>query len=758
MINSTILSNLNEEQKLPASTVDGAILVTAGAGSGKTRMLTHRIAHMVKELDIEPKNILAITFTNKAANEMKERLEKMIDSTDGMWVCTFHAMCSKILRFDINLLGYTKSFSIYGDNEKNNTIKRIIAEKKTDINAETFAWHISNAKNNLMTPEEYSRYIHDKKKCEMITSVYREYEENLFKANALDFDDLLVKTFELLTKFPITLEYYQNKFKYIHVDEFQDTNTAQYKLVKLLSGKYKNVFAVGDEDQCIYSWRGAEVANVKQFTIDYAGCKVFKLEQNYRSTKKIIALANKLIKNNVSRIEKQLWTANNEGAEIDLKMTYNDTEEAEFVAEKIKFLVQNSGYKYKDFTILMRINALSRIVEEKLLTYNIPYKIFGGFKFFERKEIKDTTAYLHLLANPNDTEATIRMLGFPKKGIGDVSVGELMSVAEQNNVSVMDVINNTAEYPVSNALAKKLEPIRDLFVDLNKHMTEMPLEEFVGYMVDRVDIKNAIGAKTEEDINKCMNIDDFVKSVSEFAEANEGATIDDFLQSITLMRDIDTLDEEDNYVSLMTIHSAKGLEFNTVFLIGLNDGLFPLSRAINSSNPNDLEEERRLMYVAITRAKEKLFLSRPKMKFSYETKHMDYAVHSRFLEEMFDDLKKKPLAYNGNVIHTNLDDSGFGNVLNQNARRESLSHNMSSHINVVNVSGSTTATSSNQNKISPADYNKYRNGKRVKHPHFGEGTITLGITDFASAFVTVKFDSVGIKTLSLKYANLELLD
>ena len=760
MTNSTILSNLNEEQKLPASTIDGAILVTAGAGSGKTRMLTHRIAHMVQELDISPKNILAITFTNKAANEMKERLERMIDSIEGMWVCTFHAMCSKILRFDIGLLGYTKSFSIYGDNEKTNTIKRIIADKNSDINVETYAWHISNAKNNLMTPEEYSKYIHDKKKCEAITRVYREYEENLFKANALDFDDLLVKTFELFVKFPETLEYYQNKFKYIHVDEFQDTNTAQYKLVRLLSGKYKNVFAVGDEDQCIYSWRGAEVANVKQFTIDYTGCKVFKLEQNYRSTKKIIALANKLIKNNVSRIEKQLWTANNEGAEIDLKMTYNDIEEAEFVAEKIKFLVQNSGYKYKDFTILMRINALSRIVEEKLLTYNIPYKIFGGFKFFERKEIKDTVAYLHLLANPNDTEATIRMLGFPKKGIGDVSVSELMNVAQQNNVSVMDIINNPGEYPISNAISKKLEPIRDLFVDLNKNMNQMPLEEFASYMVDRVDIKNAIGSKTEEDINKCMNIDDFVKSVSEFAEANEGATIDEFLQSITLMRDIDTLDEEDNYVSLMTIHSAKGLEFNTVFLVGLNDGLFPLSRAINSNNPNDLEEERRLMYVAITRAKEKLFLTRPKMKFNYETKDIRPAPHSRFLEEMFDDLKKKPTAYNGNVIHTNLDDSGFGSVLSSNARKENLSHNMSSHINVVNVSGSSqvSSNSSSQNKISPTEYNKYKTGRKVRHQHFGEGIITLGITDFASAFVTVKFDTVGIKTLSLKYANLEIIE
>lgn len=753
-----ILSNLNEEQKLPASTIDGPVLVTAGAGSGKTRMLTHRIAYMVKSLGINPSNILAITFTNKAANEMKERLSAMIDNLGDMWVCTFHAMCSKILRYNISLLGYTSSFSIYGDTEKSRTIKRILENKKTDINAETFAWHISNAKNNLFSPEKYSEFIRDKKKCEIITSVYKEYEQELKKANALDFDDLLVKTYELLVQNPDTLNYYQNKFKYIHVDEFQDTNTAQYKLIKLLAGENNNVFAVGDEDQCIYSWRGAEVANVKQFTIDFKGCKIFKLEQNYRSTKKIISLANKLIKNNSSRIEKNLWTDNEDGAEVEFKQTYNDIEEAEYVAEKISNLVEN-GSQYKDIAILMRINALSRVLEEKLLTYNIPYKIFGGFKFFERKEIKDTVAYLHLLTNPNDTDATIRMLGFPKKGIGDVTIAEIQRIAEENSVSMMDIINNPEKFQISNALIKKLVPIQELFVDLNTKMSEMPLDEFAIYMIDKVQIKEAIGTKTEEDENKCLNIDDFVKSITEFTEANEGVGIDDFLQSITLMRDIDSLDDEENYVTLMTIHSAKGLEFNTVFLIGLNDGLFPLSRAINSADPNELEEERRLMYVAITRAKKKLFLSRPKVKFNYESKRMDFAVQSRFLEEMFDELKNKK--QNSSIFKTSLDESGFGNVLSKAQTRENLSQNMASHINVVNVSGNSNLTSnnlSNNNKISPSEYSKYKTGVKVKHQHFGNGIITLGVTDFASAFVTIKFESVGIKTLSLKYANLEIIN
>ena len=768
---NTILDNLNDEQRMPAKQVEGAVLVTAGAGSGKTRMLTHRIAYMVKELDISPNNILAITFTNKAANEMKERLEKMIDSIGDMWVCTFHAMCSKILRYNISLLGYTKSFSIYGDAETDRVIKRIlekpeikslfggIKKLEEEMSVKTLAWHISNAKNNLMKPKTYSKYIRDEKKCRIITSVYSDYEDTLFASNALDFDDLLVKTYELLTKHPDTLEFYQNKFKFIHVDEFQDTNTSQYELVKLLAGKHKNVFAVGDEDQCIYSWRGAQVGNVKQFTIDFEGCKIFKLEQNYRSTKKIISLANKLIKNNNNRIDKNLWTGNEEGAEVELKQNYNDIEESEQIAQTIKYLVTEEGYKYSDFAVLMRVNALSRELEKHLLTYNVPYKIYGGQKFYERKEIKDTTAYLYLLANPNDNEAAIRMFSFPKKGIGDTSVASIIEIAKQNSVSIMDVVNNASEFGVSNALANKLAPIRDLFVELNKQKENMPLEDFVEFVIEKVGVKDAIGTKTEEDETRCLNVDGLINDAKAFAELNEGAGVDEFLQSITLMRDIDSMNDEDNFVSLITVHAAKGLEFNVVFLMGLNDGLFPLSRAINSTNPNDLEEERRLMYVAITRAKKKLFLTRPKIKFNYETKSIGYTMVSRFLEEMFDDLKKKPQS--SMAYHSTLEDTGFGNTLSQNSKRESLDQRMSSHINIVNVAGSsatTNNTSITSAKVSASDYSKYKKGTKVRHNHFGEGVVSVGVTDFASAFVTIQFDKVGIKTLSLKYASLEIID
>ena len=756
---SEILKKLNDEQREPASVIDGPVLVTAGAGSGKTRLLTHRIAYMVKEKGIFPNQILAITFTNKAANEMKERLGKMIDGAENMWICTFHAMCSRILRREIGLIGYTKSFSIYGDTEKNRVIKRIIEAKEIDMNAETFAWHISNAKNNLMSAGEYSKYIHDKKKCEIITKVYLEYESELFKANALDFDDLLVKTYKLFKENPDTLNFYQNKFKYIFVDEFQDTNTAQYELVKLLAGDNKNIFAVGDEDQCIYSWRGAQVENVKRFTKDFENCKIFKLEQNYRSTKNIINVANKVIKFNHSRIDKNLWTNNDNGSEIEIKQTYNDIEEAEFIAEKINDLVEDGEKKYSDFAILMRVNSLSRIIEEKLLTYNIPYRVYGGYKFFERKEIKDTTAYLYLIENPNDTEATLRMLSFPKKGIGDVSISNLIEIAENNNISVLNLIMNAEKYGVSGSLLSKLKTIQDLFNDLNEKKEAMDLNEFVEYLIKRVGIKEAIGTKTEDDLNKCLNIDDFVKSVNEYSSANQDASIDDFLQSITLMRDIDSMNESDDFVSLLTIHSAKGLEFDTVFIVGLNDGLFPLSRAINSPDPNDLEEERRLMYVAITRAKNKLFLSRSKVKFNYESKKTEYTMPSRFLPEMFDDFKQKSSA----VLKSNINENGFDSYLSQRARKQSLDEKMSSHANIVNVSGNinnsqSSAYESVSQVVKANDYSKFKKGTRVRHAHFGDGVVTLGVTDFASAFVTINFEKVGIKTLSLKYAKLEIIE
>lgn len=746
MVESYILSNLNEEQKAPASVVEGAVLVTAGAGSGKTRMLTHRIAHLCTDLGVKPYNILAITFTNKAANEMRTRLEKMIDDADQIWICTFHAMCSKILRREISQLGYTSNFTIYSDVEKTRTIKRLLESKNTNINADTIGWHISNAKNHLLSPDEYSKNIFDPRKREVITDVFKQYEAELKKCNALDFDDLLNKTYELFISHPDTLAYYQNKFQYIHIDEFQDTNRSQYEIVKLLAETNQNIFVVGDEDQCIYSWRGADVTNVTNFIDDFKDVKVFKLEQNYRSSKKILEVANKLIKRNRNRIDKKLWTENGEGQNVEKHITYNDSEEAEYVAGTIKSLVEYSGYKYNDFAILMRVNAMSRALEEKMITYGVPYKLYGGFKFFERKEIKDVIAYLRLLDNPSDNDATRRMLSFPKKGIGEATIAQLSVIADELGISMFETImQNKLPQPTN----KKFDQVRTLFADLKQKADSMPLYEFVEYMVGRVDFKGAIGNKTEEDENKQLNIDDFLLSVKEFADANTTADLEEYLQSITLMRDIDELNEDDDYVSLITVHAAKGLEFRVVFVVGLNDGLFPLSRAINSQDENELEEERRLMYVAITRAKERLYLTRSKTRFSFETKRTEYTTPSRFLIELGfaerSEVERKS-------SYPKFNDDDIGNFSGSSSLDRVYSTSSTSSYKP------TITTPTITPKVQKQDYSLFKRGTIVEHSHFGRGVVTVEVTDFSAGFVTIKFDSVGVKTLSLKYADLKIIN
>ena len=750
---NSILDNLNEEQKKPAAVQNGAVLVTAGAGSGKTRMLTHRIAYLIDELSVPAYHILAITFTNKAAGEMKSRIERMVSSADDAWICTFHAMCSRILRMHAEELGYDRHFTIYGDVEKDRVIKRFLDSKNTNVTVDTVNYHISNAKNHLMTPEEYASKMPQSYKKDVIIDCFMAYEKELKKSNALDFDDLLVKVYQLFVEKPHILEKYQDRFTYIHVDEFQDTNYAQYRLVQLLSAKHKNVFVVGDEDQCIYSWRGALSSNVLSFSRDFAPVQVFKLEQNYRSTKKILEKANHLIKRNVSRLDKNLWTENPEGAKVEEYSSYNEAEEAEYVADCINNLVTFGSYNFKDFAILMRVNALSRAVEEKLLTYNIPYKVYGGHKFFERKEIKDTIAYLKLLSNPADDEAALRMLGFPKKGLGEVAISQITELAEVNGCPIMDIIMQPEHTLGMTALAKKLEPVRALFADLRQHKEILPLYELTEYTIARVGIKEAIGKKTEEDENRLLNIDDFLLSVKEYSDSNTTADLDEFLQGITLMRDIDSLNDDDDYTTVLTVHSAKGLEFKVVFIIGLNDGLFPLARAITSPNANDLEEERRLMYVAITRAKERLYLTRARTRFNFEKKCIEYTAPSRFLTEIADEPEKLTLA----------DVEASENYV----RRASTDYNLSSRLNVVDVSGIKKEKKesygsmpiSMQEQAKPKiNYSAYKRGTRVRHPHFGEGVVTIEVTDFAGGFVTVNFESVGSKTLSLKYAKLEIIE
>lgn len=757
---STILDKLNEEQREPAVNTEGPVLVTAGAGSGKTRLLTHRIAHLVQDKGVFPYNILAITFTNKAASEMKERLGALVDNVQDMWICTFHAMCSKILRVHAREVGLSSNFSIYGDAEKDRVVKRLLAQdaeflalEKNKLKLDTVCWHISNAKNELISPTDYAEKIAGEKYGAIIARAYISYQKELLNSNAVDFDDLLVKVYELFKDCPSVLEAYQNRFKYIHVDEFQDTNEVQYKLVLMLGKSHKNIFVVGDEDQCIYSWRGAKFTNVQKFIDDHSpDIKIFKLEQNYRSTASILNVANEIIKNNRNRLEKQLWTENEGGEKINYYSPYNDLEEAEYVAMNIKKLVTEEGYSYRDFAVLMRINSLSRVVEEKFLNYQIPYDVYGGFKFFERKEVKDTLSYLKLIGNNKDNDSFVRAISFPKKGIGDASIEKILRASTDTGLSAYEVAKTGTG--IEPSLAKKLAPIMANFELVNAEKDNMSISSIMTRLIDLFGIKSAFSRSVEEELSKIMNIETLEKSIIEFEEANDDASIENYLQSITLSRDIDDMNEEDNHVSVMTIHSAKGLEFKVVYVIGCVEGVLPLSRAVNSADPNELEEERRLMYVAVTRAKEKLTLTRPSSRFSFETRRTEGTVESRFIKEagLIRSLEPKRRAENEDYsFERGSRNFAFGGGYTRTGNSSGYSSFDDDEI----VEEKPRETIS-KDKIDL--YKSFKLGTRVFHKSFGEGVVTVEVSDFVGAFVTIRFETVGVKTLSLKFAPLTILD
>lgn len=760
----SIIEELNEEQQKPALQTEGAVLVTAGAGSGKTRLLTHRIAHLIQDKNVNPSNILAITFTNKASSEMKERLEKLLGGeVSGMWIYTFHSMCSKLLRFHAERVGLSSNFSIYGDSERDRLIKRILSDdsdfiklEKNKLKPDHVGWHISNAKNELLSPELYAVKIKNDPYVGIITRTYVEYQKELLCANAVDFDDLLVKAYELLEQNEDIRDYYQEKFKYIHVDEFQDTNVVQYELVRMLGAKYNNVFAVGDEDQCIYSWRGAKFTNVQKFIDDNKGIHIYKLEQNYRSSEKILNAANKIIKNNSNRLDKNLWTDKKGGEEVKFFTAYNDLEEAEFVASKIKKLVSDGSRKYSDFAVLMRINSLSRVLEEKFLNYQIPYVVFGGFKFFERKEIKDSLAYLKFVSNPKDNDSLLRILAFPKKGIGEATAMKLLQASAGTNLSCYEIIKNGIA--LDPQTIKKVKPIIDSLDVYIQNKESFTISTLTDKLFDEFGVKTVFSRLIEEELTKIMNIETLQKSILEFEEANEGAKIEDYLQSVTLSRDVDDLDDKNNAVSLMTIHSAKGLEFNVVFIVGLVEGVIPLSRAIYSLDNNELEEERRLMYVATTRAKEELYYTRPTTKFNYETKRTEGTQVSRFLKESgVKGIETNSRAEYGEATLYENSGSRFGS-------RSGATYSGRSTVSYKNQTldellGGVEAEE--KPKISGAtinEYRKYKVGTVVMHKSFGRGVVMVGVTDAISGFVTVKFDSVGSKTLSLKFAPLSIME
>ncbi|MCR4577015.1 MAG: UvrD-helicase domain-containing protein [Clostridiales bacterium] len=628
----TDLTQLNPEQRKAAQTIDGAVLILAGAGSGKTRALTYRMAHMLDE-GIPAWQILMITFTNKAAREMRERVDRLCGGkADDAWIMTFHACCARILRRDIEKLGYKREFSIYDEDDKTVVIKRIC--KQLNINDKLYPPRmikavISDAKNRMLTPQEWLSENPDAR-SKPIYKVYAEYENTLKSNNALDFDDLLVKTLELLAAHPPVLESYQNKFRYIMVDEYQDTNVAQYQLVRLLAGERKNLCVVGDDDQSIYSWRGADIRNILSFEQDFPGCTVIKLEENYRSTGNILSAANKVIANNSARKSKELWSSADKGEKIRYFRALDEREEAAFVADSIIRLAK-SGMPEGDIAVLYRTNAQSRVIEEALVRRGIKYGVYGGLKFYDRKEIKDATAYLRLLVNPADDVSLRRIINEPKRQIGDSTVDTLASYAASNGQTLLNAVLKAEDAGISARALGAVKGFSELITELLTLLFQTSPAEFMEILLEKTGLmKQYENSNDPEDVSRVENLKELVSAVGEYERQNPEEGILGFLENVALVTDTDRLDEKTQAVTLMTLHSAKGLEFGAVFLTGLEEGIFPISRAMMEET--ELEEERRLMYVGITRAKKYLYLSCARNRLLFNQRQSNPV--SRFVGEI----------------------------------------------------------------------------------------------------------------------------
>ena len=735
------LEKLNPQQLEAVTTIDGPVIVTAGAGSGKTRVLTLRIANIVAQNKANLNEILAITFTNKAANEMKERVRNLIGGSFPLYISTFHSFCANFLRENVSALdGYTSRFTIYGDDEKNKLLKDICSNYSgvEDDFVKKLAYFISDAKNKNLSPTEYfnAKLQQDETYANDFLNCMQEYEKMLKKNNAFDFDDLLAKTYLLLKNNEKILTYYQTKFKYICIDEFQDTNTVQYDIAKLLASKHKNILVVGDEDQCIYGWRGANIANITNFIKDFSNCKIIKLEQNYRSTKRILNSANQVIKNNTERLDKQLRTDNDLGEDPVYYSADSETLEADYVARNILNLVKNYGYKYKDCAVLMRLNALSRSFEERFLTYNIPYKLFGGFKFFERQEIKSTLAYLKFLNNPHDSDAFARLVAFPKRGIGEATINTFKNYCYNNAFSLLEGVINLNQTSLANSIKNKMQPLSEFFLKLLEKYENSSLTDLIEFVIIHAGIKHQYFENTEENTNRLRNLDALVNSVNEFEQLNlEQATLQKYLETITLSSDIDNYDEDNNTVTLSTIHAVKGLEFKCVFIIGLEDGSFPLNRALIDFN--EMQEERRLMYVAITRAEHKLFLTRAKSRYMYGDRK--YTMPSQFLKEMGKEEVK-------NYLNTNSETNNF-------VSKVAVS-DVHKFVNAIKEKQKNMFVSNGDKK----DYSKFVVGVKVSHPKFGEGTIIDNSELESKKCIKIEFEDFGVKNLIVDFAPIEILN
>ncbi len=734
---------LNPEQKEAVLHTEGPLLILAGAGSGKTRVLTHRVAYLIEQ-GVAPWNILAITFTNKAAGEMRERVDKLVGlGSDSIWVSTFHSTCVRILRRYIDRLGYDTSFSIYDTDDQKSVMKEVC--KKLQIDTKIYKERmllgaISHAKDELMNPVQMQLDAGSDWNQQKIAGVYAEYQAQLHKNNALDFDDLIMKTVELFQNCPDVLDFYQERFRYIMVDEYQDTNTAQFKLVSLLAAKYRNLCVVGDDDQSIYRFRGANIMNILNFEQVFPDAKVIKLEQNYRSTSNILNAANEVIHHNQGRKDKRLWTDNGAGVPVRFRQFQNAFEEAEHVIGNITSHIQKEEAEYKDHAILYRTNAQSRLFEEKLIYANIPYKIIGGVNFYARKEIKDLLAYLKTVDNGRDEVAVRRIINVPKRGIGATTLSRVGEYAVANDMGFYEALLNAEQIPGIGRGASKVLPFTVLIQTLRAKQEHAKVSELLETILEETGYRRELILEgTDESEARLENIDELMSKVKDYDENAENPSLSGFLEEVALVADIDNLEEESNHVVLMTLHSAKGLEFPYVYMVGMEEGLFPSYMSIVADNPQEeIEEERRLCYVGITRAKKELTLTAARQRMLRG--EVQYNMISRFVKEI-------PGEYLENKTESPGQRAKEAKEQRINQRRQAMLEARKS-LRAKPIQSKMVAAT----KASHLDYSV---GDRVKHIRFGEGTVLEIIEGAKDYEVRVNFDTAGVKKLFASFAKLQ---
>ncbi|RBR32610.1 ATP-dependent DNA helicase PcrA [Enterococcus cecorum] len=782
-VNSPLLNGMNPRQSQAVTTTQGPLLLMAGAGSGKTRVLTHRVAYLIEECFVNPWNILAITFTNKAAREMKERIHQLLgDVAESVWISTFHSMCVRILRREVETIGYSRNFTILDSSEQLTLMKRIVKELNLDPKKHEprgILAAISNAKNAMQTADDYASLAGADYFKQTVAKCYARYQDVLRENQCMDFDDLIMNTIELFRQSPDTLRHYQNKFQYIHVDEYQDTNHAQYLLVNMLARGFQNICVVGDADQSIYGWRGADMQNILDFEKDYPDAQVILLEQNYRSTKNILKAANQVIENNVNRKKKNLWTENETGKKIQYYRGDNERHEAQFIVKEINDHIQRQGKNYGDFAILYRTNAQSRVVEEMLLKSSIPYKMVGGQKFYERKEIRDILAYLAMIANPQDSISFARVVNVPKRGIGATSVEKFREFAQLHGMSMLEACERVALSNVSGKAAKELAKFGEMMDGFAKMQTYLSITELTEEILAKTGYLEALKNENTIEANaRIDNLNEFLTVTQafdqQFAQSPEYENVEEdeklslFLNDLALVSDIDSLEEETSQVTLMTLHAAKGLEFPIVFLVGMEEGLFPLLRA--NDDEADMEEERRLAYVGITRAEEELYITNAISRTIYG--RTQFNRPSRFVDEIEEDLLEPIGTYAKRQLQSGDEfKASFGQGMsaadfmksrqNQSSANSSSTYGNRTYGQTQNRPSyqkpqyQTIAKKTFPNTATPKANVSWQAGDKVNHKKWGVGTVVKVHENNGDYELDIAFTGQGIKRLLASFAPIE---